>query len=60
MVKGHDRRDLRYRKKLDIGINKTFLKAESNWCQIDLQVKGEWNWCYGETQGSFGGKVSWV
>jgi hypothetical protein len=45
---------------LHIGINKTFLKVESNWCQIDLQDKGEWNWCYGETQGSFGGKVSWV
>jgi hypothetical protein len=28
---------------LHIGINKTFLKAESNWCQIDLQDKGEWN-----------------
>jgi len=41
MVKGHDIRDLSYRKKLNIKINKTFLKAESNWCQIDLQDKGE-------------------
>jgi len=57
MVKGHDIRDLSYRKKLNIKINKTFLKAESNWCQIDLQDKGEWNRCYRETQDSFGGKV---